>query len=68
MSSVFAPLFRIEERALSIGLRFKRASQRKVGLPEALGRVEALDRRHAIPFGPFLSDQIFGFDWFARHF
>jgi hypothetical protein len=68
MSSVLAPLFRIEERALSIGLRFKRASESQVGLPKALGRVKTLDRRHAIPFCPFLSDQVFGFDWFAPHF
>jgi len=33
MSSVLAPLFRIEERALSIGLGFKRSSQREIGVP-----------------------------------
>jgi len=62
MSSVRAPLFRIEERALSIGLRFKRPSERKPGLPKPHGFDEPFGRRQAVPFGPLFSDEVLGFD------
>jgi hypothetical protein len=60
MSSVCAPLVRIEERALRIGLGIKGSSQGEVGLPEFFGLAETLDRREGVPFGPFISDEILG--------
>jgi hypothetical protein len=50
---------RIEERTLRIGFGIKRASQREIGLPELLAFQPALHRRKPIPFGPFLSNQLF---------
>jgi hypothetical protein len=60
MSKVLAPLLRIEERALSIGLWFKRTSQREECIPELHGFLEPFLWRQTIPFRPFFADQILG--------
>ena len=52
MSSVLAPLFRIEERALSIGLWVKGSSKREIGLPQLSGFHEALFRAERVPRSP----------------
>jgi hypothetical protein len=52
MSSVLAPLFRIEERALSIGLWVKGSSKREISLPQLRGFKEALLRAQCVPRGP----------------
>ena len=54
------PLFRIEERALSIGLRLKRTSEREIGVPQLHGFEKPLLRRHGIPFGPLGAHDILG--------
>src|SRR5262245_36123981 len=58
MSSVFAPLLRIEERALSIGLRVKRTSEREVGIPQFHGFAKPLLRGQCIPLGPLGTHEI----------
>jgi hypothetical protein len=60
MSSVLAPLLRIEERALRIGLRLKRSSEREIGVPELLGFAKTLGGGEGVPFGPLRSDEVFG--------
>src|SRR5579863_2870294 len=54
MSKVLAPLFRIEERALSIGLGLKRTSQCQVSFPQFHRFQKALLRGQLAPFGPFV--------------
>jgi hypothetical protein len=53
MSSVLAPLFRIEERALSIGLWLKRSSQSEISVPKPHGFREAFLWCETIPLQPF---------------
>jgi hypothetical protein len=59
MSRVLAPLFFIEERALSIGFWFKGASERQIGVPELHGFAETLFGSQAIPFRPFFTHEFF---------
>src|SRR4051812_8945276 len=59
MSSVLAPLLRIEERALRIGLRLKRSSEREIGFPKLLRFTEPLGGGERVPLGPFRSDELF---------
>src|SRR5579885_2173423 len=51
MSRVFAPFFRIEERALSIGLGLKRSPERQICLAQLHGFDESIGRRKGAPFG-----------------
>src|SRR5437879_3141142 len=58
MSSILAPLFRIEERALSIGLRLKRSSQGEIGLPQPNRFAKSLRGGEGIPLSPFHAGEI----------
>src|SRR6266487_6813259 len=58
MSSILAPLFRIEERALSIELRLKRSSQGEIGLPQPNRFAKSLRGDEGIPLGPFHAGEI----------
>jgi len=60
MSSVLAPLLRIEERALSIGLRLKGTSEREIGVPQLHGFEKALLGREGIPLRPFRTRDVLG--------
>jgi len=53
MSNVLAPLLRIEERALSIGLWLKGSSKREIGLAQPCGFKEALAGAQRKPLRPF---------------
>src|ERR1043166_6799790 len=52
-------LLRMEERTLRIGFGIKGSSQREIGLPQLLGFQPPLNRCQPIPFGQFISNQVF---------
>src|ERR1051325_11022351 len=59
MTSVLAPLFWIEERALSIGLWIKRSSQGEICLPHLRRFKKPLGRGQRIPCRPLISGDVF---------